>query len=94
MRSTFDEGDEAPKRDSHHHRRTYTAAVWLIAVLPLVQLLTSMALIVFVALGDNMPLLLVVWIAPYFVVLGLAIHDNLLLRMWATFAQQVPRGPC
>jgi len=88
MRSSFAEDDEAPKRVSRHHR-TYTAAVWFIAVLPLVQLLTSMALIAFAGLGDNLPLLLVVWIAPYFLVLGLAVYDNLQLRVWG---HQHPAG--
>jgi hypothetical protein len=73
--------EEAPKREVRHHR-TYNPAVWLIALLPLVQLLMSMFLIAYAGLGGNLPLLLVVWIAPYVVVLGLAAYDNLLLQVW------------
>lgn len=73
--------EEAPQREIRQHR-TYNPAVWLIAVLPLLQLATSIFLIAVAGLGDNLPLLLVVWIAPYVVVLGLAAYDNLLLQVW------------
>ena len=73
--------EEAPEREIRQ-QRTYNAAVWSIAALPIVQLLISMFLIGVAGLGDNLPLLLVVWIAPYFVVLGLAAYDNLLLQVW------------
>ncbi|GAA1219952.1 hypothetical protein GCM10009655_19390 [Rhodoglobus aureus] len=79
--SAYAEEEDAPKREIRQHR-TYNPAVWLIAVLPLLQLLTSMFLISIAGLGDNLPLLLVVWIAPYVVVLGLAAYDNLLLQVW------------
>ena len=79
--SAYAEEEEAPKREIRQHR-TYNPAVWLIALLPLVQLLTSMFLIAYAGLGNNLPLLLVVWIAPYVVVLGLAAYDNLLLQVW------------
>ncbi|CAO1653676.1 DUF2510 domain-containing protein [Salinibacterium sp. NYA9b] len=79
--SAYAEEEEAPEREIRQHR-TYNAAVWLIAILPLVQLLTSMFLIAGAGLGSNLPLLLVVWIAPYIVVLGLAAYDNLLLQVW------------
>ncbi|MGV8851731.1 MAG: DUF2510 domain-containing protein [Rhodoglobus sp.] len=79
--SAYAEEEEAPKREIRQHR-TYNPAVWLIALLPLVQLLTSMFLIAYAGLGNNLPLLLVVWIAPYAVVLGLAAYDNLLLQVW------------
>ena len=79
--SSYAEEEEAPEREIRQHR-TYNPAVWLIAVLPLVQLLTSMFLIAIAGLGGNLPLLLVVWIAPYIVVLGLAAYDNLLLQVW------------
>lgn len=79
--SAYAEEEEAPEREIRQHR-TYNPAVWLIAVLPLLQLLVSMFLIAVAGLGDNLPLLLVVWIAPYVVVLGLAAYDNLLLQVW------------
>jgi len=79
--SAYAEEAEAPERQIRQHR-TYNPAVWMIAVLPLVQLLTSMYLIAGAGLGANLPLLLVVWFAPYVVVLGLAAYDNLLLQVW------------
>jgi len=79
--SAYAEEEEAPEREIRQHR-TYNAAVWLIAILPLVQLLSAMFLIAGAGLGNNLPLLLVVWVAPYIVVLGLAAYDNLLLQVW------------
>jgi len=79
--SAYAEEEEAPEREVRQHR-TYNAAVWLIAILPLVQLLSAMFLIAGAGLGNNLPLLLVVWVAPYIVVLGLAAYDNLLLQVW------------
>ncbi len=61
--------------------RTYTAAVWLIAFMPALQLATSVALILG-GLGNNLPLLLVVWLAPYVLVIGLAAFDRLVLQVW------------
>ena len=61
--------------------RTYTAAVWIIAAMPFVQLLLSVVLIV-TGLGSNYPLYLLIWIAPYLVVLGFAAFDRLLLQVW------------
>ncbi|WP_219950141.1 DUF2510 domain-containing protein [Salinibacterium sp. M195] len=79
--SSYAQEEEAPQREIRQHR-TYNPAVWLIALLPIVQLLTSVFLVAFTNLGSNLPLLLVVWIAPYVVVLGLAAYDNLLLQVW------------
>lgn len=61
--------------------RTYTAAVWFIAFMPAIQLAVSVGLILG-GLGHNLPLFLVVWFAPYLVVLGLAAFDRLLLQVW------------
>lgn len=61
--------------------RTYTGAVWVIAAMPVIQLLLSVALLL-TGLGSNYPLYLVIWIAPYLVVLGFAAFDKLLLQVW------------
>ena len=61
--------------------RTYTGAVWVIAAMPVIQLILSIALIVS-GLGSNYPLYLVIWLAPYLVVLGFAAFDRLLLQVW------------
>lgn len=61
--------------------QTYTAAVWVIAFMPAIQLAVSVGLILG-GLGHNLPLFVVVWVAPYFIVLGLAAFDRLLLQVW------------
>lgn len=59
--------------------RTYTAAVWIIALMPVLQLATSIVLIL-TGLGHNLPIMILVWVAPYLIVLGLAAYDRLELR--------------
>lgn len=68
--------DRAPKA-----MRTYTGIVWIIAAMPLIQVLISVVLVVS-GLGSNYPLFLVVWIAPYLAVLGFAAFDRLVLQVW------------
>ena len=72
--------DPMPER-SLKSMRTYTGAVWIIAAMPVIQLVLSVVLIV-TGLGSNYPLYLVIWIAPYLVVLGFAAFDRLLLQVW------------
>ncbi len=80
--STFSALAEEPMPERElKSMRTYTAAVWFIATMPVIQLALSVVLIV-TGLGSNYPLYLVIWIAPYFVVLGLAAFDRLLLQVW------------
>ncbi|HOY83439.1 MAG TPA: DUF2510 domain-containing protein, partial [Rhodoglobus sp.] len=66
----------APKRMG-----TYTAAVWFIALMPAIQLAVSVLMIVG-GLGNNYPLYLVVWFAPYLLVIGFAAFDRLVLTLW------------
>jgi hypothetical protein len=73
--------EEAPVR-TMKKTRTYTVAVWLIAIMPLLQLATSVLLITTLDQGHNLPLMLVVWIAPYLLILGLAAYDRLVLQTW------------
>ncbi len=80
MLSSLAEEKEAPTR-APKRMRSYTFAVWIIALMPVIQLAVSAALILN-NLGGNYPLYLVVWFAPYFVVLGLAGFDRLLLKLW------------
>lgn len=60
-------------------KKTYTAAVWTIALIPVLQIIASVLLITVLGLGHNLPLLLVVWVSPYIVVLGFAAYDRLVL---------------
>ncbi len=78
--SALAEEDEAPAR-APKRMRTYTSAVWFIALMPAIQLATSIALI-FAGLGQNYPLYLVVWFAPYLLVIGIAAFDKLVLTLW------------
>jgi hypothetical protein len=60
--------------------RTYTTAVWAITIMPLVQLTVGILLITVLGFGHNAELMLVVFLAPYFIVLGLAAYDKLRLQ--------------
>jgi hypothetical protein len=73
--------DEAPERELKQ-TRTYTGAAWTIAIMPLLQVVASVLLITVAGQGHNLPILLVVWIAPYLLILGLAAYDKLLLQTW------------
>ena len=70
----------APERVAKR-MKTYTAAVWTIAAMPVIQLAIAVGLIVG-GLGHNVPLLVVVWVGPYLAVLFFAAFDRLLLQTW------------
>lgn len=72
--------EQAPVR-APKKTKTYTGAVWVIAVTPVLQLAVSL-LLLFVGLGHNLPLVLMVWFAPYLLVLGFAAYDKLVLQTW------------
>lgn len=72
---------EAPARAARS-MGTYTGAVWAIALMPAIQLVVSVLLIVVLGQGGNFPLIMVVWVAPYFLVIGFAAFDKLLLQVW------------
>ncbi|HWR85260.1 MAG TPA: DUF2510 domain-containing protein [Rhodoglobus sp.] len=74
-----EELEEAPEREIKQ-RGTYTAAVWMIAALPLVQTLISVGLLTG-GLGHNFPLFVIVAAFPYVLTLGLAAYDRLELRI-------------
>ena len=73
--------EEAPARELKK-TRTYTAAVWGIALMPFLQLTASVIIVAVLGLGNNLPLLVVVWVFPYLLVLGLAAYDRLVLQVW------------
>jgi hypothetical protein len=72
--------EEAPER-TVKTLQTYTSAVWVIALMPVFQLLVIAALIL-AGLGDNLPLVLTVVLVPYPLVIGFAAYDKLLLQVW------------
>jgi hypothetical protein len=72
--------EQAPKRVIKT-TGTYTVASWLIAAMPLIQLLVCIGLILG-GLGQNQQLILTVVLFPYLIVVGLAFYDRLLLQVW------------
>lgn len=83
--------DMEPVRDRgpREGTRTYTIAVWTIALMPVLQLATSIVLLL-TGFGHNLPLMILVWLAPYAIVLGLAAYDRLELR---TIGHKDPASP-
>lgn len=73
--------EEAPVRTAKQ-MKTYTSAVWAIALMPAIQLAANVLLITVFGLGNNLPLLLTVIIAPYFLAIFFAAFDRLVLQTW------------
>ncbi|MGL4340090.1 MAG: DUF2510 domain-containing protein [Rhodoglobus sp.] len=74
-------GEEAAPTRSIKKVTTYTTAVWMIALMPLIQIALSIFLITVLRLGSNWPIMVSVVVIPYFVVLGLALYDHLMLKV-------------
>lgn len=72
--------EQAPERTAKQ-LKTYTAAVWAIALMPAIQLAVSI-LLIFSGLGENYPLFMLVLFGPYLIVLFFAAFDRLLLQIW------------
>ncbi|MGL4340084.1 MAG: DUF2510 domain-containing protein [Rhodoglobus sp.] len=79
------------EQESHRSLRSYTAAAWLISGLPLFQLISLLIIVPLVALGQNWPVVIMAWVAPYLVGLGLAAHDKLMLTSWGHRNPASPR---
>lgn len=79
--------------------KTYTAAVWAIALMPLLQVVALIVFVTVLGLGGNWPLIIATIVLPYFVVIGLASYDRLELQVrghsapasgfWAVFTAPV-----
>jgi hypothetical protein len=78
--SAFSEFAEQRKDRAAPTRRTYTVSVWMIALMPLLQLAIA-ALLIIGGLGGNLPLMILVVTGPYLVILGLAAYDRLMLKL-------------
>lgn len=72
--------EEAPAR-AIKKVKTYTAAVWSIALMPFFQVAACMVLVTVLGLGNNWPLIIAIIVLPYFLVLGLASFDRLVLQV-------------
>lgn len=68
------QGQALPDRPDF--RVIHTAAVWIIALLPLLQLVMGLLLLTAFGVGANQPLMLAVWLAPYPISLLLAYFDQ------------------
>ena len=73
--------EELPPQREVKRAQTYTGAAWLIALMPLLQLV-GLVVLVLLDYGYNRALMVVVAVAPYLAVLGLAAYDRLLLQVW------------
>ena len=74
--------EEMPSEAEAKRARTYTGAVWIIALMPLIQIILLVLLVTVLQLGSNLPLMATVVFAPYLAVIGLAFYDHLLLQVW------------
>ncbi|MDJ0333922.1 DUF2510 domain-containing protein [Salinibacterium sp. G-O1] len=80
MAETPEADEEAPVR-AIKKVRTYTVAVWAIALMPFFQVVACIVLVTVLGLGSNWPLVIATIALPYFVVLGLASYDRLVLQV-------------
>ncbi|MCU1533579.1 MAG: hypothetical protein JWR53_60 [Glaciihabitans sp.] len=62
-----------------HAPSTNTPAGWIIALIPLLQLVASLLVVAAVG-GSTLPITLGIWIAPYFIAIPLAVADNRALK--------------
>ncbi len=58
----------------------HTAPVWILALLPLLQLVASLLVVSAFGMGGNLPLVLAIWAAPYLLTVLLATLDRTTLR--------------
>ncbi len=72
--------EQAPARENKRVK-TYTAAVWAIALMPFFQVAACIIFVLVLGLGSNWPLIIATIVLPYFVVLGLASYDRLELKV-------------
>lgn len=73
--------EAAPERELHT-KRTYTASSWMIAFLWLIQLAAAAVAIFVVNEGHNLALIWMIWVGTYFVSVGIASYDRLVLQTW------------
>jgi len=76
--------ERQPKR-----MKTFTFAVWLIALLPVLQT-AMMVVLILSGLGSNLPLIITVIGFPFVLVVGLAFYDRLELMTWGHAKQASP----
>lgn len=72
--------EEAPEREAVS-TRTYTSAVWVIALMPAIQLIIS-TILVLTGFGSNTALFVLLALGPYFLSIFVAAFDRLQLVVW------------
>ncbi|HRN28776.1 MAG TPA: hypothetical protein PK890_03605, partial [Terrimesophilobacter sp.] len=72
------QGQALPDRPDF--RVIHTAAVWIIALMPMLQLVVGLLLITAFGVGANQPLMLAVWLVPYAISILLAYVDQRALK--------------
>ena len=60
--------------------RTSTGPSWIIAMVPLFQLVVSLLFLTALGMGDNLPVFLGILVLPYFLVIGFAFLDHRALK--------------
>lgn len=60
--------------------RVSTGPAWIIAMVPLLQLVVSLLFLTAFGMGNNLIVFLAILIAPYFIVIGLAFADRRMLK--------------
>ena len=60
--------------------RVSTGPAWIIAMVPLLQLVVSLLFLTAFGMGNNLIVFLTILIAPYFIVIGLAFADRRMLK--------------
>lgn len=63
-----------------HPKATHNGAVWMIALIPLLQLVLSLLILTAFGTADAAGIMAAIWLAPYPIVIGLAAFDRASLK--------------
>ncbi|CAN5346008.1 hypothetical protein BH11ACT4_BH11ACT4_16110 [soil metagenome] len=74
--------EELPPERAPKRMRTYTFAVWAIALMPAVQLAVAILMLLVFDLSSNYPLIVSLSLLANLAILGLAFYDRLQLQAW------------
>ncbi len=82
-----------------HTKATHNGAVWMIALIPLIQLVLSLLVVTGFGTSDISAIMIAIWLAPYPIVIGLAAYDRYQLKktghevtahwVWALFTAPI-----
>lgn len=63
-----------------HTKATHNGAVWMIALIPLIQLVLSLLVVTGFGTSDISTAMMAIWLAPYPIAIGLAVYDRYNLK--------------